>query len=504
MVEKFINIFSGLQRAHGCTYVEKKNADGTKIKGQSFVKREEVNHTLWENHLKGVEPSLGIIPINENNKCRWGCIDIDSYAGFDHAKLIKQITKLKLPLVTTRSKSGGAHVFLFTTVPVDAELMRNKLVSIGSILGYGSSEVFPKQIELKSKDDTGNFLNLPYFNSDNTTRYAFLDTGEAATLDAFFRLYERNKLTPDQLEKLTIDRPDSEFKDGPPCMETLATNGISEGGRDNALFHYTVYAKKKWPSEWKNKIILFNQKVMNPPLDDASVERIREQHEKKDWGYKCKDEPMCSFCDKDLCRKRKYGIGGMALFPVLSDLQKIELEEPYYYVNVDGQRVKLENVESLLEQRLFQRAVAKQINKRPPRISPKEFGSYVDLLLAGIEPVPAPAGSSKLNQLKEHLEEFCTNRSSTSTTKEDIMRGNVYTEKGRHYFIFSKFYHGFLQKRKWAEKSQETQQMLKEHFNYVDERMTIGKKRPTVISVESFERTEDNYTPKELKPKDPF
>ena len=225
---------------------------------------------------------------------------------------------------------------------------------------------------------------------------------------------------------------------------------------------------------------------------------------KKDWGYKCKDEPMCSFCDKELCRKRKYGIGGMALFPVLSDLQKIELEEPYYYVNVDGQRVKLDNVESLLEQRLFQRAVAKQINKRPPRISPKEFGSYVDLLLAGIEPVPAPAGSSKLNQLKEHLEEFCTNRSSTSTTKEDIMRGNVYTEKGRHYFIFSKFYHGFLQKRKWAEKSQETQQMLKEHFNYVDERMTIGKKRPTVISVESFERAEDNYTPKELKPKDPF
>ena len=504
MVEKFINIFDGLQRAHGCTYVEKKNADGTKIKGQSFVKREEVNHTLWENHLKGIEPSLGIIPINENNKCRWGCIDIDSYAGFDHAKLIKQITKLKLPLVTTRSKSGGAHVFLFTTVPVDAELMRNKLVSIGSILGYGSSEVFPKQIELKSKDDTGNFLNLPYFNFNNTTRYAFLENGEAASLDGFFGLYERNKLTPDQLEKLTIDRPDSEFKDGPPCMETLASNGIGEGGRDNALFHYTVYAKKKWPSEWKNKIILFNQKVMNPPLDDASVERIREQHEKKDWGYKCKDEPMCSFCDKELCRKRKYGIGGMALFPVLSDLQKIELEEPYYYVNVDGQRVKLDNVESLLEQRLFQRAVAKQINKRPPRISPKEFGSYVDLLLAGIEPVPAPAGSSKLNQLKEHLEEFCTNRSSTSTTKEDIMRGNVYTEKGRHYFIFSKFYHGFLQKRKWAEKSQETQQMLKEHFNYVDERMTIGKKRPTVISVESFERAEDNYTPKELKPKDPF
>ncbi len=503
-MKKFIEIFTGLERAHGCTYVEKKNVDGTKVKGQSFVKRQHVTEELWSNHLKGIEPSLGIIPINEENKCRWGCIDIDSYAGFNHKKLINQIKKFQLPLITIRSKSGGAHVFLFTAVPVDAELIRSKLVSIGSILGFGSSEVFPKQIELKSKDDTGNFLNLPYFNSTNTTRYAFLENGEAASLDGFFGLYERNKLTPDQLEKLIIKRPQSELSDGPPCMETLASEGISEGGRDNALFHYTVYAKKKWPSEWKNKIILFNEKVMNPPLDDASVERIKEQHDKKDWGYKCKDEPMCSFCDKELCRTRKYGIGGMALFPVLSDLQKIELDEPYYYVNVDGQRVKLDNVETLLEQRLFQRAVAKQIDKRPPRISPKEFGQYTDLLLGGIEKVPAPAGSSKIDQLQEHLEEFCTNRSSTTTTKEDISRGNVYTTEGQHYFIFSKFFYGFLQKRKWDEKSQVTQQMLKDHFDCIDDRIMVGKKKVSVMCVKSFEKIEDNYKPKQFKPKDPY
>ena len=71
--------------------------------------------------------------------------------------------------------------------------------------------------------------------------------------------------TPKILEKLEIKRIDSEYKDGPPCIEVLAADGIPEGGRDNALFHYAVYAKKKWPSEWKNKIILFNEKAMNPP-----------------------------------------------------------------------------------------------------------------------------------------------------------------------------------------------------------------------------------------------
>ena len=154
-MNRFKEIFSGLVRAHGKTFVDKKGADGQKIKGKSFVVREIVTDNLWLSHLNGLEPSLGIIPINDDNKCKWGCIDIDSYAGFDHKKLINKIKELDLPLLVFRSKSGGAHVFLFTTVFVEAKLMRDKLLSISAVLGYGGSEVFPKQVELKSKDDTG-------------------------------------------------------------------------------------------------------------------------------------------------------------------------------------------------------------------------------------------------------------------------------------------------------------------------------------------------------------
>ena len=45
--------------------------------------------------------------------------------------------------------------------PVAAERMRDKLTEIKTLLGYGGSEVFPKQIQLKSADDTGNFFK-PY------------------------------------------------------------------------------------------------------------------------------------------------------------------------------------------------------------------------------------------------------------------------------------------------------------------------------------------------------
>ena len=502
-MNRFKEIFTGLERAHGVTFVDKKGVDGEKIKGKSFVKREPVTDNMWLSHLQGREPSLGIIPINDENKCIWGCIDIDSYAGFDHQKLINKIKLLKLPLVVFRSKSGGAHVFCFTTVPVTAQLMRDKLLSVSAVLGYGGSEVFPKQVELKSEEDTGNFLNLPYFNGDNTTRYAFRESGDGATMEDFYELYERNKLTPEKLETLEIKRPLSEFSDGPPCIESLTQTKLNDG-RDRVIYQYIQYAKRKWPEDWHNRINQFNYKYFENPLDDKTIQDKIKFHAKKDLGFKCNEEPMCNHCDKKLCRSRQFGIGGESIFPELSDLQKVELDEPYYWVNVDGERVKLDNIDCLMDQRLFRRTVTKQINKKPSRIKQNEFDKYVDLLLAGVEIVKAPQGSTILDQLQDHLEEFCTNRTAKSTTKEDILRGNVWTNEGKHHFIFSKFFHGYLQRKKWGEKAQPTQQMLKEHCDCKDDRLIIGKKRPSVMIVNAFERPEHNYTQKKLKEEAPF
>jgi len=108
-----------------------------------------------------------------------------------------------------------------------------------------------------------------------------------------------------------------------------------------------VYAKNKWPDNWKSKVVVFNETAMDKPLSDTEVDIITKQHDKKEWGYKCKDEPMCSLCDKTLCRSRKFGIGQEIMFPNLTDLQVIDLEDPYYYMNVDGQRLKSESVKHL-------------------------------------------------------------------------------------------------------------------------------------------------------------
>jgi len=292
-MEDFRKIFTGLERAHGCTYVDKKGVDGLKVKGKSFVKTEIVTDKHWDDHLNGIEPSLGIIPINENNECRWGCIDIDVYAEFNHKKLINKIKSMDLPLMVFNSKSGGAHVFLFTKDFVPAKLMRDRLISISAVLGYGGAEVFPKQIELKSKDDTGNFLNLPYFNHKNTVRYCFNSSGEAVTLPDF--LQNIVEITPEQLQNLVIKRPKSEYDDGPPCLESLTKEKLDDG-RDRVMFQFRVYAKKKWPESWADKLDEFNYKHFVNPYRHDEITKFRKDN--KDYGFKCTEEPMCNHCDK--------------------------------------------------------------------------------------------------------------------------------------------------------------------------------------------------------------
>ena len=54
-----------------------------------------------------------------------------------------------------------------------------------------AAEIFPKQTEiLVERGDTGNFLNLPYFNGTKGLRYAINDNGSASTLEEFYKLYD--------------------------------------------------------------------------------------------------------------------------------------------------------------------------------------------------------------------------------------------------------------------------------------------------------------------------
>ena len=299
---------------------------------------------------------------------------------------------------------------------------------------------------------------------------------------------------------MKIQRPPSEFDDGPPCLESLTKEKLDDG-RDRVMFQFRVYAKKKWPDSWADKLDEFNFKHFVNPFRHDEIAKFRK--DKKDYGYLCKDEPMCNHCDKQLCKTRKFGVGTQSMFPQLSDLQIVQLDPKIFRLNVDGERIELK-AEELQEQRLFVRACMNQIHKFPAEIKRKDYKEMVTLLMSNPEIIEAPTGASKLEQLAEHLENYCTSRTAEGASKEDMESGNVWNKDKYHHFIFSHFYHKFLHRHKWIEKRDITLLWLLEHCNCENVRVTIGKKKLSVIRLKQFEKEQFKIKERKFKKEDAF
>ena len=428
-MEEFKNIFEGLDVAYGQHQSEGKRADG-KQEGKSYIVKQIVEEKLWQAHLDGEGPSLGIIPIRADNTAKWGCIDIDTYP-IDYRKIINNIRKLQLPLVPCRSKSGGLHLFLFFKNPVSAKLIREKLREVASGLGYSSVEVFPKQSTiLIEKGDLGNFLNLPYYNSKNTTRYAYKDDGTAATLPEFISLY--NKYSVSGTDEVAIQVSGDVIKDGPPCLQQLCTQGFPEGTRNNGLFNIGVYLRKFDPDGWKTLLEEYNRNYMTPPLAAQEVVIVQKQLEKKEYNYRCKEPPINSYCNSKVCRGRKYGIGNGSAALEFSALTKLQTDPPVWFLDVGDTRMELQT-EELQIQTKFQKKCMNSLDTMPPLVKQSVWQETIERLMTNLIKIPVSDDGSLAGQFEAFLQEFCTDRAQALNRDELLLR-KPWTEDGITWF----------------------------------------------------------------------
>ena len=491
-MQNFRKIFEGNNSAYGQLILTGETTEKGKAIGKAFIKREAIPDQLWQDHLDGKDPALGVIPINEQNMCRWGCIDVDEY-NLDHKKLAASIKSHKFPLVMFRSKSGGAHLFLFTTEFIAASLMQAKLKMMSEALGFGGSEIFPKQTEiLVERGDTGNFLNLPYHGGIRGLRYAFDNEGNAASLEAFYTIYEEWVQTPEQIQEIIVTKAaevsNEAFKDGPPCLNKLADEGFGEGSRNNALFNVAVFHKQANPDTWEDKVMEDNTKWMNPPLGFQEVKALLASIGKRGYDkYRCKDQPICGVCNAAKCRTKKFGVGfEEEQMPELDTLTVINSDPPQWFLNVAGKRVVF-TAEELHNPNLFSIVCMKQAKIITPIPKAKDWREvYLKPLMAALVEIEALESLSPQVQIENLLYDFTVHRSK-ARTKEDILNKIAWTDEGFTYFRMRDFY-AFAKRNNWDIDLQKTGNLIRQLKDiYVDEvRMKLKSQTPHLVKIKAL------------------
>ena len=286
LAKRLLERFDGLRRAHGRYTMTGEVDRRGKQKGDPRTYYEDVTPAHWINHIEG-HYGLGIVPINDEGKCLWGAIDVDVY-DVNLVDIELRLVRYGLPLVVVRSKSGGAHVYAFFEKWASAEKVRKFLGQCAVAIGFPGVEIFPKQSQLASKSDVGNWLNMPYFEAARTTRYA-IKNGKALDLEDALNLFDESLLSPSFIEDYTP--PENELlEEAPPCLQVLADRGIREGHRNDTLVNFGVYCRLRWPDDWKHHLADMNLNFFSPPLPPEEVVSIQKSLTKKEYYYTCKKE----------------------------------------------------------------------------------------------------------------------------------------------------------------------------------------------------------------------
>ena len=438
ITKKFMELFKGYEHAHGQYRVQKKEADG-KMSGRAVTVSEPATIENFESHLNGGDYILGIIMLRENNSCNFGVIDVDIRGDVKLNESLEQLEKKirNTPLVLCRSKSGGAHLYLFCSPAIAAVDMVAKLNEFAATLGYGGAEIFPKQISRANERDRGNWINLCYWDGDKSERHA-IHNGKKLNLKQFIEVAEKKRTTHEELEGYTPEL-NNVFEDGPPCLQHIMTMGFPEGGRNISLFNVGVYYRKKNPDDWQEDLMKFNYEHVGEPLPSSEVQGLVKAVSKKDYAYTCKQSPICNYCEKSKCMKREFGIGGIRGGQAIEidAITKYETENRSsvrWYIEMQGERIEV-TTPQLLDQRQLQKLCVEKLNKCPSTMPAQRWEQRINELLNSVEVVVDPDDASPQGQFEKMLDSFLTGKVQ-ARHRDEIMNAKPWhdSDEGKVYF----------------------------------------------------------------------
>lgn len=433
--KRLLAAFEGSSAAHGRTVVGRVGRNG-KTEADSRVVHQTLDEEKIQAHLDG-KTGVGSIPINSDNVCKFGALDIDTY-DLDLQALNQKVQSMGMPLILCRSKSGGAHLFLFLKDWEPAALIREYLLEMSIALGHSGCEIFPKQDKiLAERGDVGNFINMPYYGGELTTRYAMDEHGDAIEIEQFFDLIEQKRVSAHDLDKLTFGGERRYFTDGPYCLEVMAAQGKFRDNRNITMFAVGVYCRLKWPDDWKKHHEEYNRILCDPALEATEIVNIQRSLEKKPtYFYQCDTCPLKDFCDKNICKTRPFGVGNQAPdMPTVGGLTILMSEPRLYFMDVDGQRMQL-TTEQLQNQTLWQRACMEQLSMMPPTLKPQKWQQMVNELMNKSVKQEVPEEMTIKGQFKELLKVYCTSRIK-AMAPEEMEMGKPWTENGMTKFTIA-------------------------------------------------------------------
>lgn len=457
-IQRFLQLFKGKNNSYVRNELPKEApAPGEKIKTKITQNEGKVDKELLDHHLSG-DFGVGVCPVNTDGKCFFAVLDIDCYDK-RILKMFRFIQEYNLPLLPFRSKSGGLHVYIFFAKAVTARSAREILSLISyyfcleDIYGKGKVEIFPKQETIK-EGGFGSAVTLPYFNAENPYTYLLDTDGNKISFKEALDYIQKHFTSLENVKEALENLP---YSDAPPCIQRQLIAGLvgeEDSGRNNFLFSFAIYVKKKFGDGFETYVSEVNSNF-TCPLEDSVVNQICNSVNANEYYYKCKE--LSCYCNKSLCKKREFGLGvdtkGKSHFSGVEygTLTRVLTAEPYYkwLLRIQGaeqwKECIFKNEGDLLDQKNFQRACLRYLNYAPRSVSPNDWNNTLNLVLPNIqeEIVHKETDTSGTSLIQNAFISYLSNKQARRDSPYQIKVGlcvrKVVDGKAKYYFTHRGF-----------------------------------------------------------------
>lgn len=234
---------------------------------------------------------------------------------------------------------------------------------------------------------------LPYYNATSDYNYVLNEDGEKFKYMDDALDYLKSKQT--SVEELSLWEKNLPFNDAPPCIQT------------------TYLVEGKFSEDFENI------KVYNDAMGIESDKEFTEP-------YKCEN---CQFCNKEICKTRKYKPNGKYVSRLHFGQLTQYLDKPTYYKwNINGKSVRLDSEMEIMKQERFNAMCFRYLAILPNRLNDDVWTNIVNRALKHIKVI----GGEKIT------------RNSVDTLKEILTKDMADHTLVSPYFEYERLMQGYI------------------------------------------------------------
>ena len=238
-----------------------------------------------------------------------------------------------------------------------------------------------------------NVYVLPYYNAITDCNYVLNEDGEKFKYMDDALDYLKSKQT--SVEELSLWEKNLPFNDAPPCIQT------------------TYLVEGKFSEDFENI------KVYNDAMGIESDKEFTEP-------YKCEN---CQFCNKEVCKTRKYKPNGKYVSRLYFGQLTQYLDKPTYYKwNINGKSVRLDSEMEIMKQERFNAMCFRYLAILPNRLNDDVWTNIVNRALKYIKVI----GGEKIT------------RNSVDTLKEILTKDMADHTLVSPYFEYERLMQGYI------------------------------------------------------------